>query len=260
MIGSTAIVLLALYLLLAEPWLGRHAYRRMLAALDHGDDGARLRFYLNWIWQGWALVAVTLLVTLVLADWTPARLGLQRPYWPHLPAIEHDALGGFAAGGALGALVVIGLIVGIGATSKRRRGGGTRGASPHRPPMPTGNRDLMRMLPRTRGERWSWAALSITAGIGEEVVWRGFGLTLLFALLPAFHPAVPIALAALAFGFAHWYQGAIGVLATAVIGAALATLFWASGSLLWPMLVHALLDLRVLPVRAPVHATTGDST
>ncbi|MBS0381286.1 MAG: CPBP family intramembrane metalloprotease, partial [Proteobacteria bacterium] len=257
--GSISIALLALYLLLVEPWLGRAAYRRMLAALNAGDTGARLRFYLSWIWQGWALVAVTLLVTLVLAGWAPARLGLQLPDWPYLPALDSDALGGFAVGGAIGAALVIGLILGIGVASKRRRSGGAPDAATQRTPKLAGNRDLLRMLPRTRNERFGFAALAVTAGIGEEVVWRGFGLTLLFALLPTMHPAVPIVLAALAFGFAHWYQGAIGVLATAVIGALLATLFWASGSLLWPMFIHVLIDLRVLLVRAPAHATTGDS-
>lgn len=257
MIGSIAIALLALYLLLVEPWLGRMSYRRMLAALDAGDAGARLRFYLSWIWQGWALVAITLLVTLVLADWAPARLGLSLPYWPHLPEIDGGAVGGFMAGAA-GSLVVIGLIIGI-AAARRRWNVGADTATPRRVPAMSPRHDLMRMLPQTREERRGFAALAITAGIGEEIVWRGFGLTLLFMLLPTPHPAVPIVLAALAFGFAHWYQGAIGVLATASIGAALATLFWASGSLLWPMLIHVLLDLRVLLTRAPTNVTTGDA-
>lgn len=258
MIGTIAITLLALYLLLAEPWLGRSAYRRMLAALDRGDAGARLRFYLRWTWQGWALVVVTLAVTLGAADWTPAQLGLQWPYWPHLPAIDGGAVAGFAAG-ATGALVVLGLIIGISAASKRRHAGDRQDAAPRRSPLLAGNRDLMRMLPQTRDERFGFAALAVTAGIGEEIVWRGFGLTLLFALLPTLHPAWPIALAALAFGMAHWYQGFIGVIATAAIGALLASLFWASGSLLWPMLIHVLIDLRVLLVRAPTQVTTGDA-
>lgn len=39
--------------------------------------------------------------------------------------------------------------------------------------------------------------------------------------------------------------------------AALATFFRASGSLLWPVLLHALLDLRLLLVRLPTNTPTG---
>lgn len=254
MTGSIAVALLAAYLLVGEPWFGRHSHRRMLAALDGGVPAARSRFYRQWTGLGWALLAVTLIVTLGLAGWTPAELGLRLPNWPHLPASGHDGSPGFAGGLLVGVMVAlaVGVAVGVGIAWRRRRGGAPD--RQQRVPVIAGNRNLMRMLPRTREERLAFAALAVTAGVTEEVIWRGFGLTLLLALLPGWHPAVPIALAALAFGWAHLYQGVVGMFATAMIGAVLATLFWASGSLLWPILIHVMLDLRVLLVRAPVHA------
>ena len=258
MIATLAIAALALYLLIGEPLLGRHAHRQLLAALDAGMPDARRRFYRQWTWQGWALLLVTLVVTLGVAGWTPARLGLRLPHWPAgLPA-DHagtDLLTGFVTGAVLAAVggIVIGLVL------ARRR----KGTPPSvRPPRVAGGDKLLRMLPHDRGERLGFAALAVTAGITEEVIWRGFGLGLLFTLLPHAPVAVPIVLAALAFGWAHLYQGWTGVLATAVLGGLFAWLYWATGSLLLPMLLHVLVDLRAALVHVPADvppATGGDS-
>jgi membrane protease YdiL (CAAX protease family) len=50
------------------------------------------------------------------------------------------------------------------------------------------------------------------------------------------------------FGLAHAGQGVRGVLATAMVGLLLGGLFLASGSLLLPILLHTLIDLRALAV------------
>jgi membrane protease YdiL (CAAX protease family) len=52
--------------------------------------------------------------------------------------------------------------------------------------------------------------------------------------------------AAVIFGIGHLYQGVKPALATAVLGFALGGVFVVTGSLLIPMIAHALLDLRVL--------------
>jgi membrane protease YdiL (CAAX protease family) len=249
MLATFAITLLALYLLVGEPLLGRIAHRRLLAALDAGVPDARRRFYRQWTWQGWVLLLVTLVVTLGAAGWTPARLGLR---WPHgLPGWpSHGATGGLLTGFVAGMALAAAGGIGIGLASVRRR----KHAPPARAPRVAGGDNLLHMLPRTRAERWGFAALALTAGITEEVIWRGFGLGLLFALLPHAPVTVPIVLAALAFGWAHLYQGWTGVLATAVLGGLFAWLYWATGSLLLPMLLHVLIDLRALLVRVPATA------
>lgn len=246
--ATVAMALLVVYLLVGEPLLGRASHRRMVAALATGNTGVRLRFYLSWTAQAWLLMLVTLAITLGLAGWLAARLGLRWPDWAYLPAIQHGALGGFLVG------VLIAAVGGaLFATLVRRR----HAASASRPALGARrNAALASMLPHTPPERWGWAALSVTAGVTEEVIWRGFGLTLLFALLPGVHPAVPIVLAAAAFGWAHFYQGFTGMLATGALGGILALLLWVSGSLLLPMLLHALLDLPPALKRAAI--VTGD--
>lgn len=49
-----------------------------------------------------------------------------------------------------------------------------------------------------------------------------------------------------AFGLAHLYQGLRGVVLTGVVGAVLGSLLISSGSIVPPIVVHALVDLRIL--------------
>lgn len=112
---------------------------------------------------------------------------------------------------------------------------------------------IRHILPRTGRERWLWIALSISAGICEEVVFRGF-LTWYFlqvgAMLgwptssswPAF--IIALTLSTLIFGLNHAYQGKLGILRTTLIGAACAYCYALTGSLLFPVILHALIDTR----------------
>jgi membrane protease YdiL (CAAX protease family) len=63
------------------------------------------------------------------------------------------------------------------------------------------------------------------------------------------------------FGFAHLYQGIAGVLGTALIGALLVGLYLSTGSLLLPILVHAIIDIRAfLLVPAPASPMIAESS
>jgi len=83
--------------------------------------------------------------------------------------------------------------------------------------------------------------LSLTAGICEEVLFRGYLLWYLSCLVPT----VAAWLAgALLFGMAHAYQGSGGVLRTGLVGAGLVALYVISGSLWLPMILHAFVDVN----------------
>jgi membrane protease YdiL (CAAX protease family) len=95
------------------------------------------------------------------------------------------------------------------------------------------------MLPHTRDELSRFIWLSITAGICEELLYRGYLIWYLqhwFALIPA------AALAALVFGVGHVYQGWRGILTTGFVGAFLAAVYLVTGSLYTGMVLHALMD------------------
>ncbi|MGO8793504.1 MAG: lysostaphin resistance A-like protein [Candidatus Sulfotelmatobacter sp.] len=107
------------------------------------------------------------------------------------------------------------------------------------------------ILPVTREERAWFALVSITAGICEEILYRGFLIRYLSD--SPWHTGTWYALgvSSLAFGMAHGYQGVKGIAGTAIIGAVMAVIFIMTGSLWMPMALHAAFDLRVLLLFRP---------
>jgi membrane protease YdiL (CAAX protease family) len=101
---------------------------------------------------------------------------------------------------------------------------------------------LRALLPRTPEERGVFTVLSVAAGVGEEVAYRGYAIPV---LLPVLGPVGALLLTSAVFGVLHVYQGALGVVRTAVMGAALAAGFLLSGSLLPAMIAHVSVDILV---------------
>lgn len=102
---------------------------------------------------------------------------------------------------------------------------------------------LLELLPKSRREKSVFVVLSLVAGVGEEIAFRGFlipALTLVFGW--SWGAAL---LSSATFGLLHAYQGWLGVIRTAVLGLILGGCFIVSGSL-WPaILAHAILDILV---------------
>jgi uncharacterized protein len=107
------------------------------------------------------------------------------------------------------------------------------------------------LLPRTRAERCWWIALSVTAGVCEEIVFRGFLLHYLATHAPQIGITGAAVLSSIAFGLGHLYQGLRSAALTALVGAALAAAYLVTGTLWTPIVLHALLDLRILWIRLP---------
>jgi membrane protease YdiL (CAAX protease family) len=102
--------------------------------------------------------------------------------------------------------------------------------------------DIQALLPRNTHELRLGALLSLNAGLVEELLFR---LALPALLYGAFGNAFFALLAsALLFGGLHAYQGAAGIIGTTLVGAFLLTLYVATGSILVPIIVHVLIDLR----------------
>lgn len=95
------------------------------------------------------------------------------------------------------------------------------------------------LLPRTPLEMQWFTAVSLTAGICEEILYRGFLIAYAAALVPK--PAA-VVVASLLFGMGHAYQGSRGVAQTGLVGLGLALLYLLGGSLWIPMAVHAFID------------------
>ena len=101
------------------------------------------------------------------------------------------------------------------------------------------------LLPQDGPERATFALVAVTAGICEEVLYRGF---LLHVSTTNFGLTVGWALASalLAFAVAHAYQGWRGVAASAILGGVFMGMYLLFGSLVPAIVLHALIDLRPL--------------
>lgn len=108
-------------------------------------------------------------------------------------------------------------------------------------------RNIADLLPRTVGERRTWVLVSITAGVTEELIYRGFVLCVLDHELPSADTLTLLVLGGLIFGLAHLYQGAKGVVLTGVVGVVLGTVMISAG-LFAAMVIHTLIDLRLLVI------------
>jgi len=104
--------------------------------------------------------------------------------------------------------------------------------------------DVAALLPRNRQELRYGAALSINAGVVEELLFRLAFPAVLFGATASV--TVAIVGSVLVFGLLHAYQGVWGVLGATLIGGFLMLLYLASGSILVAIVAHALIDLRSL--------------
>lgn len=100
---------------------------------------------------------------------------------------------------------------------------------------------LEQLLPRTASERVLFVLLSVSAGVAEELMFRGI---LLPALVVAFGSTWAAAVvSSIVFGFVHTYQGVAGTIRAGILGLLLAVSFLATGSLIPAMLAHGALNI-----------------
>jgi uncharacterized protein len=205
-------------LVIGLPAHGAITYRWFVRDVRAGVAGARVREYRRTVAMQWGLVG------LVLAAWLTAGRPLA-PAWPSLLQ-----LGAGLAITAAGLVVLRAQLRAIARLSAEDR------AVLHAQLLP-----LAELIPRTPSERRWFRAMACTAGICEEILYRAF----LHAYLSHYVGwLATLALAAGCFGLAHAYQGPRGVAKTSVVGLLAGVLYEATGLLLWPIVLHAAVDLQ----------------
>lgn len=218
--------ILVAYMVLVMPWIGQYKYHRLQRQVAEGIPNARLRFYRLTLLQ--QLLLITLVVLFALSARLPlSALGIAAPY-------SWSATRGLLIAFTLAILASIVLF------------------------RCTGDRFLVRLLkmagallPGTPVERCHFAAISLGAGITEELLFRGFLIWYLGFYFSRLTSLELIVISSVLFGVCHLYQGVLGVIGTGVIGAVFASLYLTTGSLLLPATVHALVDLRMLAILTP---------
>jgi membrane protease YdiL (CAAX protease family) len=102
-------------------------------------------------------------------------------------------------------------------------------------------RKVGRVIPIDSSD-WIWfVPLSITAGICEEFLYRGYAFTQIGALTGSV--GVGFLLSSAAFGLAHAYQGRLGVIGTTITGGLYAVVFLLTGSVVPCMIGHVVQDI-----------------
>ncbi len=102
--------------------------------------------------------------------------------------------------------------------------------------------DIACMMPRSPREKRLWTWVSLTAGLFEELLYRGFLFFLVRSLVPAINVYLCLAIMGAVFGLGHAYQGVSGALKTGLYGVMLAALYAVTGSILPGILLHFLND------------------
>jgi len=97
------------------------------------------------------------------------------------------------------------------------------------------------LLPDTKRQKqyFVWG-VSVSAGICEELVFRGYLLFKLAQVMPMYGAVI---ISSIAFGLMHSYQGVKGVIKTALMGLVFALVYLATDSLIFPILLHCLIDM-----------------
>jgi membrane protease YdiL (CAAX protease family) len=240
--AALAAVVVAGYLVVGEPLVGHVLHRRFEGRL-RSDPDARRSFYRRLLVLEWGLALLAMVIWLSAPGVEAGQVGLRWPQqWP---------------GPVTGLVVLVVLAFVVVSTRALRSGALLEAGEPVRRPgegrhaEPPGHATLA-LLPRTAGERRLFTLVGVTAGVCEEWLYRGFFLAVVAALAGDLSTGVLVLVAATAFGLAHAYQGAVGIVTTGLLGGIMAAVYLQTGSLLLPVLLHALIDLRFLLVPARV--------
>jgi membrane protease YdiL (CAAX protease family) len=209
-----------LLLFVVQPIHGAYAFRRYVARVEAGEPSNLVRMYLQTLVLEWVFLAA-LAIAWFTFNRPVAELGFVAPGGV-----------GFWSGTALLALV-IGYMLYAWKAAKHM-------SDDERAKQVQSLGKLVHVLPHTRRDLRHFIGLSITAGIVEEIVYRGFVLWDLGLFMPLWAAVVA---SSVAFGIGHSYQGAMGALRCGLIGLVFAVFYIVTGSIWLPIIGHAILDI-----------------
>ena len=215
-VADHALIALMALLPLGEAWW---YWPRIMRALADRVPGTRRRAYRNLIVYEWVLAAAV--VALWFAQhraWAVLHFGAGRP----LPTV----LGAAFVAGYL--VLMLGQVCALVLDPERL----VRFAARQKKTDP--------LAPRTTDEQRLFTGLSVTAGLCEEFLYRGFALWYFTSLAG---PVAGFALAAVLFGLAHLYLGRMHVVRAAIVGAMFGLLVTGTDSLWLAIVLHVAMDL-----------------
>jgi uncharacterized protein len=223
--------LILVFLGVVIPWRGRVRLKRLLDK-PSVDTKEKITLYASTIVFQWVAVGIVMWRAFA-RGLTPAQLALN--------SLPHTDLLVLSIGGAL-------LLGGAHWWRLRRVG------AMNIPSVEAVRKIASRILPATTVEFFPYLALAITAGVCEEVLYRGFAMAALYRAGLAIWFVV--LLTAILFGLAHAYQGWGGMFGTMVLGLIFGLVRFTYDSLAPLMVWHAVVDI-VAGIAAPRYLLQG---
>ncbi len=228
-----ALWIIIIYALVYEPVIGYFDYKKFKTRVKEHQN-ARINYYINTIASLWAPTLFILFIVF-FTELTLKQIGIAAP------AIQTEPFGPFAAYlaigiGALYLLAILYTIIGchVNGTFKEKLSQAIKKEQ--------AKNDFSIILPTTKKEAKLWNAVSLTAGITEEIIYRGFLIFALSYLFPSLSIWIIILIASLLFGLAHTYQGTAGVIRTTIAGIFFSILYVSLGSILPLIVLHFFID------------------
>ncbi|TWI58182.1 CPBP family intramembrane glutamic endopeptidase [Halalkalibacter nanhaiisediminis] len=226
--------LVIIFALLYEPIIGYFDFKRFKVNVRENQD-ARLKFYKSSIVDLW-IPTIFILLLVIFTELTLKDIGLS------FPSINTNTLGSLVTYSVfvVAFLYLIGVLyysIGYQFSDKIR----TKFEQAKQKEY--ANVGFSEILPVSNKEKKLWNYVSLTAGITEEIIYRGFLIFALAYLFPNLSVWLVIFSASLLFGLAHTYQGFItGVIRTTVFGIIFSVLYIGIGSILPLIIFHFLID------------------
>ena len=212
--------LLLVVLAVVHPLAGYLSFQRLMRRIRAGDHIDRARLYDATIISHWTLLGITLALWAGAGrDWVTLGLGL-----------EMDA--SFLAGIILAAIGVALLL------QQLRQVMNASSAELEAVRGELGNIEFI--IPRNGSELGRFYLLSLTAGIVEEILWRGYMIWYFSHFMPLWGAAL---ISTLSFALAHAYQGVGNLPKILLVGAAFAGLYLMTGSVWIAVVLHAAVDV-----------------
>jgi len=204
----------------AQPIVGYISFNRLVRRVEAGETISPSHLYDTTMAGHWSLFAVLLAIWFFTErSWDALGFGLE-----------------LNAGFLAGLLICIAVVVLLWQQLL-----GLRKASSDKLEKYRGHLGRLEFLfPRNGNELARFYVLSLTAGIVEETIWRGFVFWYMAHVMPLWAAAI---VSAVGFGLAHAYQGASNVPKIILVGAVFAALYYITGSLWLPMILHAVFDM-----------------
>lgn len=209
-----------LLLVVAQPIYGTVSYRRYLQQIESGQPANRTKLYRQTLILEWLALAV------LAAAW----YFLSRPV---------SNLGFVTPGGVrfYVGIILLAPLCGFLAYQWRLA---KKMTADQKTKQIEALGDLVHMLPRNQREYRQFFRLSITAGIVEEIIYRGFVIWYLSQFVPLW---LAIIASSVIFGLGHSYQGVAGMARTGLVGLGSGALYVFTGSIWLPIIGHALVDI-----------------